>query len=196
MKKSIKRIAALAMALTIAGAGTSVSGVFSANVLTAEAVTVSGNSVSAGPVMKRAEFVREIYTMSGSQKATYKEVFTDVPNHAWFTTPIMWAYDKKIVSGYPGAKFGVFDNITIEQTAQILFNHAKYAKRDFTYTQGAADRYTQSGWARNTHAVDWAVTHNILTRDVVYNNYDVTRPSTTQICFEMIKRYRKNVLIK
>ena len=116
MKKAIKRIAALAMALTIAGAGTSVSGVFSANVLTAEAATVSANYVS-GALLKRAEFVNWIYIKAQRPNVTDPSVFSDLPNNSQYVKPIMWAYKNGIVSGYAGGKFGVNDPITFEQAA-------------------------------------------------------------------------------
>ena len=193
MKKAIKRIAALAMALTIAGAGTSVSGVFSANVLTAEAATVSANYVS-GALLKRAEFVNWIYIKAQRPNVTDPSVFSDSPNNSQYVKPIMWAYKNGIVSGYAGGKFGVNDPITFEQAAQILYNHAKYARRDTSYRPGAAKDYKISDWARRTHAVDWAVTHNILLPTDTSNSYNATGLASASVCNQMIKRYEKNIL--
>ena len=194
MKKAIKRIAALAMALTIAGAGTSASEAFSANVLTAEAATVSANSVSAN-TLKRAEFVRWIYQKAEKPDVKDHSVFSDLPDSSPYAKPVMWAYKNGIVSGYPGGKFGVNDPITVEQAVQILFNHAWYVKRDIRYTIGSARKYNKSQWAQNTHSLDWGVNHNILTVNVC-PNYDATKPATPGACKEMLRRYERNIIMK
>lgn len=195
MKKAIKKIAALAMALTIAGAGTSASGAFSANVLTAEAATVSANYVS-GNTMKRADFVNIIYTKSHSPKTIYPSVFKDVPDNSRYARPINWAYHNGIVSGYPGKTFGVNDPITYEQVAQILFNYTLYAGYDMSYTVDAAKDYKRSQWAQyNNHCVDWAVTHKILTFDICHS-HDATKPATPAVCHEMIRRYERYIIHK
>ncbi|WP_024859000.1 S-layer homology domain-containing protein [Ruminococcus albus] len=188
MKKTIKRIAALAMALTIAGAGTSVSGVFSANVLTAEAATVSANYLSAYG-MKRVEFVQKLYAKAHYPNVKPKSIFSDVPTNYIYAKAITWAYDKGIVSGYPGGTFGVNDTITYEQVIQMIFKYAKYDGSFIIIKPGAANDFKMSQWAKNSGAIDWAVTNDLINTSIVPR--DLTSTVSSVKCSVLLDRYKK-----
>ncbi|WP_024858083.1 phage tail tip lysozyme [Ruminococcus albus] len=154
------------------------------------------NTFDPKEIVKRAELVTTIYNIAGKpQNVTYKYIFNDVPNGKWFTNPIIWAYDKKIVAGYKTDNmvgvFGVNDNITVEQVAQMLFKYAALCKYDTSFIRGESSYYTQSQWAKDSGAVDWAVHHHIITQSNSTRN--VTLPATREQCADMIKNLMENI---
>jgi hypothetical protein len=101
--------------------------------------------------MTRAMLVTVLYRLAhqGTQDGTTIEnPFTDVPENAWYTGAVVWAYEKGIVSGVGDSRFAPEANVTREQTATLLYSYAQYAgitlPETTAYTAFADDAGTAS----------------------------------------------------
>lgn len=114
--------------------------------------------------LTRSEFVTTLYSRAGKPAVTYNPTFKDVEEGAWYTAPIMWAYQNGIVSGYADGNFGVYDMISREQLALMMYKYADLQQYDTSYEEGTLSSFSDetqvSTWAQN--AVQWAVTHGIM----------------------------------
>ncbi|HBI64623.1 MAG TPA: hypothetical protein DDX51_05850 [Clostridiales bacterium] len=106
----------------------------------------------------RAEVAVILYNIAGRPKVSYDNRFQDVPKDQWYTSAVLWAAKKGIVSGYKG-KYMPNANITREQMAVILYNRAKRPV-------GTGDLYRFDdfdqidSWAWD--ALEWATGRGIL----------------------------------
>ncbi len=104
----------------------------------------------------RGMIVTILYRIEGEPKAGANP-FTDVEKGKYYTDPVAWAEEQKIVSGYGSGKFGPNDPITREQMAVILMNYAK-AKGYKTSERGDLNKFDDnkdvSSWANE--ALSWA----------------------------------------
>ena len=114
--------------------------------------------------LTRAEFATVLYSQSGKPSVTYRPVFKDVEEGAWYTNSVLWAYDNSIVSGYANGNFGTSDNITREQLALMMYKYAKVKGYDTTAESGILQNFSDeakiSTWARE--AIQWAASHGIM----------------------------------
>ena len=114
--------------------------------------------------LTRAEFATVLYSQSGKPAVTYRPVFKDVEEGAWYSNPVLWAYDNSIVSGYANGNFGTSDNITREQLALMMYKYAKTKGYDTTAESGMLQKFSDeaqiSTWARE--AIQWAASHGIM----------------------------------
>ena len=115
--------------------------------------------------LTRAEFAATLYSMEGQPKLTYKSTFNDVPNGEWYTSPVLWASQIGIASGYGNGKFGVSDSITREQLAMMMYKYATEVRGyESEITEGVlfsfSDADKVSNWA--VKAMEWAVTNGII----------------------------------
>ncbi len=101
--------------------------------------------------LTRAMFATVLYRMAGNPEVTFKNTFPDVKDGQYYTSAILWAADKKIVSGMSDGTYGVTQNITRAQIAKMLYEYAKLQKYDIS---GAAslDSFTDKDKVRA-----WAV---------------------------------------
>jgi len=77
--------------------------------------------------MTRAMFVTALARLDGVDLSGYKTSrFKDVPAGQWYSLPVAWAADKKIVNGVSSDRFDPNSNITREQMAVIFYNYIKY----------------------------------------------------------------------
>lgn len=114
--------------------------------------------------LTRSEFVTTLYSRAGKPAVTYHPIFKDVEEGAWYAAPIMWAYENGIVSGYADGNFGVYDMISREQLALMMYKYAELQQYDTSYENGTLSAFSDgkqvSTWAQN--AVQWAATHGIM----------------------------------
>ncbi len=73
----------------------------------------------------RSMIVTILHRLEGSPEEG-QNVFTDVPAGVWYTAPVAWAAENKIVQGYGNGRFGPGDVITREQMVTFLHRYAKY----------------------------------------------------------------------
>ena len=101
--------------------------------------------------VNRAMFATVLHRMADTPKIAYNTKFPDVKDGQYYTSAILWAADKKIVSGMSDGTYGVTQNITRAQIAKMLYEYAKLQKYDIS---GAAslDSFTDKDKVRA-----WAV---------------------------------------
>lgn len=110
--------------------------------------------------LTRAMFATILYRSAGSPGVNYTSRFSDVVNGKWYSSAIIWAYNKGIVSGYNDGsnRFGINDFITREQIAKMLYEYASLQGYDISQRQSLST-YTDSSeishWA--TEYMRWAV---------------------------------------
>ena len=115
----------------------------------------------------RPMIVSILYRLSGAEKPTGDNPFTDVKAGQWYTDAVLWAAENEIVSGYGNGKFGPDDPITREQIAVILKNYAEKSGADVSNTaalSGFPDEAKVGSWAKS--AVSWAVAEGLISGSV------------------------------
>lgn len=125
----------------------------------------SADTFSPDTPMTRAMFVRVLGNKAKVDPDEYPtSSFSDVKAGTWYGPFVEWAAENKIVSGIGGGLFAPGRSVTREQMAVILYNYAKFADSDLTVRAGLLEQFSDgssvSGYAR--YAVEWAVTHKLL----------------------------------
>ena len=120
-------------------------------------------AVYAGAVdsaMTRLEFVELLYDVADRPKPGANVAFADVSG----SDAVVWAAEKRIVSGDGKGKFLPRMEVTREQAAAMLYNYAKAEGLDLTADGSAvstlSDRDAVSGWA--VTAVDFCLRNGLL----------------------------------
>ena len=112
----------------------------------------------------RAQFATILYRMEGSPQITYRNQFSDVLEGEWYSNPVIWANDAKIVFGYDNLTlFGTGDSITREQMTVMLLRYAQYKGYDTSQRADFGsykDASSVSGFARES--MEWAVSKGII----------------------------------
>lgn len=146
--------------------------------------------------LTRAEVATVLYNMENKPEVAYTNNFPDVADQKWYSKPISWAYQKNIVKGYASGQFGVADDITREQMAQMLYAYAKMKNYDISYTDGIINQYGDSkkvsNWAKP--AMNWAITKGIMSgkgsgSDLSQYKLDPTGNTTRAECAAMLKNF-------
>ena len=114
--------------------------------------------------LTRAEFATVLYSQAGKPSVTYRPIFKDVEQGAWYSSAVLWAYDKGIVSGYANGSFGTSDKITREQLALMMYKYAQMKGYDLTSDDSILSSFSDeaaiSNWARG--AIQWAASWGIM----------------------------------
>jgi hypothetical protein len=91
-----------------------------------------------------------------------KNPFADVPEGAWYTEAVTWAYEAGIVQG-TGTGFAPNAPVTREQIATMLYRYAAYLGLD-TEARAPLDVFSDAGktaaWAED--AMKWAVSAGLF----------------------------------
>jgi len=115
--------------------------------------------------MTRGMFVTVLGRLAGVDALYYAGTsFDDVVAGEWYAPYVEWAAEAGIVLGYGDGKFGVNDQITVEQAVVILARYAEYAGIYETADLSLemfADAASVSEWA--LEAMTWAVENGIYT---------------------------------
>lgn len=123
---------------------------------------------SFGPAINldRGQFATILYRMQGSPATSYSKVFPDVPDGYFFTSPILWAYNNQVITGYENGKFGPSDMITREQMAVMMYRYAKFCGLD-TSDSGNLNSFPDTGKvsAFSKEAMVWAVGAGLIQGD-------------------------------
>lgn len=113
--------------------------------------------------LNRAMFATVLYRMAGSPGIAYEDKFSDVGPNKYYTSAILWASSKEIVSGYQDGSYGIDNNITREQIAKMLYQYAKVSGYDITPVK-SLDEFTDkdevSTWA--TGYMEWATAVGLI----------------------------------
>lgn len=108
--------------------------------------------------MSRAMLAQILYNQAGTPAVSGKDAFTDVKKDAWYYDAVQWASQQGIVAGVGHGKYAPESNITREQFARILHQHAGAPK--VSGSLKFADKNQVSGWA--AQAMLWANQNDII----------------------------------
>lgn len=160
---------------------------------------MSGKSATTfGPneSINRAEFATVLYNYEKRPNIEYAKTFKDVAQGTWYSAPVLWAYNKKIVSGYPDGRYGVFDPITREQMALMLYKYSQMNGFDTTFKSTAINTFGDKGkvssWA--VDAMNWAVSKNIISGKGA--NLDPAGKATRGECATMMMKLLEGIAKK
>lgn len=112
----------------------------------------------------RSMLVTILYRQSGSPETEFQDVFSDVEDGAWYSAPVIWAYENDITTGNGDGTFGVDDGLTRQQLATFLYRYAKFLGRDVSDSTGLShfpDKNLVADYAGA--AMEWAVAAKIIT---------------------------------
>lgn len=113
--------------------------------------------------MSRAMLATVLYRMDNQPDVEFADVFSDVPGGQWYSDPIIWANQNKIVNGYGEGIFAPNDAITREQIAVMLYRYAGskgYDLRAESSSLSFKDANKISKFAEE--AIAWAVSKGIM----------------------------------
>ncbi|MBR3423669.1 MAG: S-layer homology domain-containing protein, partial [Clostridia bacterium] len=114
--------------------------------------------------LTRAMVVTVLWRMSGSPGVTYTNHFKDVPEGEWYSSPVIWAAEKKVVKGMTASYFDPGRAITREQLATMISRYAEFLKFKVEPSGSIAaypDAASVSEWAENS--LLWAVGEGLIT---------------------------------
>ncbi|WP_042198011.1 S-layer homology domain-containing protein [Paenibacillus camerounensis] len=120
--------------------------------------------------MSRSMLATVIYRMENKPNVTFANVFSDVQSGHWYSDPVIWAHQSKIVNGYDKNRFAPNDAITREQIAVMLYRYAKSKGVDLQTGLSSLsfkDANEISDFAKESIA--WAVS-----KDIMKGNNDLT----------------------
>jgi len=123
---------------------------------------VSETKFAPNTTMTRAMFVTVLWRLEGEPVVNYLMNFDDVAGDTWYTEAVRWAASEGIVLGYGDGKFGVDNEITVEQATVILARYAQYVDKYTAATEDLAayaDADSVSDWA--LEQMKWAVENGV-----------------------------------
>ena len=147
--------------------------------------------------MTRAMLVSVLWRLEGRPEASGVNPFSDVQDGKWYTSGVLWAASKEIVSGFPNGTFAPDDSITREQMASLIMRYATY--KGIELVQGASldsfvDADKVQGWSKE--AVAWAVAAGIISGNKqgdVYTLAPQASATRAQVA-SILMRFIENVL--
>lgn len=129
----------------------------------------SGTTFSPNDTTSRGMIVTILYRLAGSPDmpdGNWGYPYADVDASAYYSTPVYWARENDLVTGYSDTQFGPNDPITREQMTAILYRYADYLGLD-TNNGFIPDKYyefpdyqTVSRYA--SKAMSWCVNHGVI----------------------------------
>ena len=94
-------------------------------------IGVSATEFAPHKTMTRAMFVTVLGRLAGVDQTQYSGTsFNDAKTDEWYSAYVEWAAENEIVNGYGNGKFGVYDEVTIEQAAAIIARYARHTGID------------------------------------------------------------------
>lgn len=112
----------------------------------------------------RSMLVTILHRMEGEPAAAGSPSFEDVKAGSYYEKAVLWAAEKKIVTGYSDTSFGPDDSITREQVATIFYRYTQY-KGIAVEKRGDLSKYddakTISSYASD--AMAWAEVQGLIT---------------------------------
>ena len=147
--------------------------------------------------MTRAMLVSVLWRLEGRPEASGVNPFSDVQDGKWYTSGVLWAASKEIVSGFPNGTFAPDDSITREQMASLIMRYATY--KGIELAPGAslasfADAGKVQHWSEK--AVAWAVAAGIISGNKqgdVYTLAPQASATRAQVA-SILMRFIENVL--
>ena len=147
--------------------------------------------------MNRAMVACVFHRMEGSPKTAYEQKFSDVESGQYYSSPVTWAANKKVINGYDNGTFKPTKNVTREEMITMAANFAKYKGK---YTKKTTDLYkfkdgTQvSLYARES--MQWGLKSGILSGKDNGTRLDPKGTATRAECSKMLLKTYKLIYNK
>lgn len=112
--------------------------------------------------MNRGAMITVMHRLAGSP-ASDTSSFTDVPTNAYYSNPISWAYQNKVINGIADHTIAPEQALTREQLALICYNYALSNNIDVSVKQSLesfSDHNRVSNWSLD--AMQWAVGNKLI----------------------------------
>ncbi len=158
----------------------------------------SATAFSPSVATSRAMIVQLLYNMEGRPEVTYKPIFTDVNEDAWYADAVIWAYENGVTAGSSATAFSPDALVTREQVAVFLYRFMKDYKGE-EMAEGAdisafPDASKISPYAGFADAVSWANGVGIITGKTSANGAILAPLDNAQRCetATMFARFHKN----
>ncbi len=153
------------------------------------------NTFEPDEALTRAMFATVLYRIEGSPAIRFENRFSDVVSGRYYSSAIIWAYQKGIVNGYADGSFGVDDNITREQIAKMLKYYSDlkgYTTNTLVDINNFPDAAEVSGWA--VDPIRWAVGSGMMNGKNIGGTYylDPKGEATRAECAAMLTRFMKS----
>ena len=149
----------------------------------------------------RAMIVQLLYNMEGRPEVTYKPIFTDVKEDAWYTDAVIWAYENGVTTGSSATTFSPDALVTREQVAVFLYRYLKDYKGE-EMAEGAElsafpDSSKISPYAGFAEAVSWANGVGIITGKSAGGNVTLAPLDSAQRCetATMFARFHRSFVV-
>lgn len=115
--------------------------------------------------LNRAMMATTLYRMAGSPPVTISNPFSDVPNDAWYQTPVLWAFEMGITNGTGKTTYSPTKSLTREELATFLYRFADYESFDPIVVEGShlaafTDHAQISSYAKEP--MNWAVEGGLI----------------------------------
>ncbi len=142
----------------------------------------------------RAQFAAVLHKMNETPEMEYTDLFSDVTEPDWFKDAVLWAADKKIVTGYTGTDlFGPNDSVTRSQMATMMYRYAKEYKGYELKEDGDYNSFPDAGDVQEfaKDAMKWAVTEGIITGKTINGQLllDPQGSANRAECATIIRRF-------
>ncbi len=157
-----------------------------------------GSLFSPSVETSRAMIVQMLYNMEGKPTVTYKPIFTDVADDAWYADAVIWAYENGVTTGSSATTFSPNALVTREQVAVFLYRFMKDYKKaemaDGADLSGFSDATKISPYAGFAEAVAWANGVGIVTGKTSGGSTVLAPLDRAQRCetATMFARFHKN----
>lgn len=141
-------------------------------------------------VTDRAMLATVVYRMAKTPEVTHGSGFTDVPDGLYYSVPVAWAVEAKVVFGVGDGLFEPIRFATRQEIATVLYRYAVYAgfevDIDSSKVASFKDADTVASWSLD--AMSWAVNSGIVMgRDD--NTLDPTANATRCELAAMLSRF-------
>lgn len=140
----------------------------------------------------RGHFVTVLYRNENEPETSFSSLFPDVSEGKFYSSPVTWAANTGIISGYENGTFGVADSITREQMVVMMYRYAQYRGFDVSSTGDLnhfPDASSVSSFA--TDAMRWAVGVSMIQGNQGQLNptHSITRAECATIMMRFIETY-------
>ena len=149
----------------------------------------------------RAMIVQLLYNMEGRPEVTYKPIFTDVKEDAWYADAVIWAYENGVTTGSSATTFSPDALVTREQVAVFLYRYMKDYKGEEMEEGADLSAFPDAGkispYAGFAEAVSWANGVGIITGKSAGGNVTLAPLDSAQRCetATMFARFHRSFVV-
>lgn len=115
---------------------------------------------SPGGQTTRAMGAKVLFEISGAEKPSFAQRFSDVLSHDWFAPAVLWAAENGVVKGHDDGTFRPNENITRQDMVVLLYRFLGEPETDKDLLSAYEDGYAVMDYAVN--AMNWAIANGIV----------------------------------